>query len=313
MGLLDYLASHPAALYAYTPLVDGNILDAFSCGDRRTIQQFFLKEYRNTKAIYLRLGDPNAAATYGLSAMSLLDYTTIHDISIALLVSYIAELLLARGQIDPLLESLLSISEDHAARAPCSDRLRMKVLSSIYLFRSIADKALGNTCEAYRLLLELDRSNWVRRRGDRGMLLPIHRQRVMMLQSFEQHIDILDDARRIRTEAPLEYYRTLKRVFEYAINHGYERSVKMMMPFVLTAYSDVRRDEPLISKVSMLKNLGQANALLSNVGLARLQLESALLMAKNRGLKGQVAQIDRIMEAVETGSVIGSLLTFRVD
>lgn len=313
MNLIDYFISNPTAFRRYRQVVDSNLLDAFSRGDRRLIEDFFLKEYYNTKAIYIRLGDPNVAAIYGLNAGQLVDYISISDITVAIFLSYIAELLIARGQIDSLINPLLSISESHAAKAPCKDRLRIKVLSNIYLLKSISEKALGNTSEAYRLLLELDKSNWVRINSNRGMLISVHRQQVMMHQSFQQHLDILEDATRIRAEAPLEYYRTLKRVFEYATNYGYERSVARMMPIILTAYASVRHEVPLISKISILKNLGQANALLGNTDLARLQLDSALLQAKEKDLRGQIGQLNLIKEAVEAGNVVGSLVTFRTE
>lgn len=313
MDLIGYFLSNPAALHSYVHLVDSDLLDAFSRGDRKVIEDFFLKEFYITRAIYIRLGDPNVAVTYALNAGQLVDHISISDIAVAIFLSYIAELLIARGRIDSLIEPLLSISESHAAKAPCNDGLRIKVLSNIYLLRSISEKALGNTSEAYRLLLELDKSKWVRSNGNRGLLLPVHRQQVMMHQSFQQHMDILEDATRIRAEAPLEYYRTLKRVFEYATNHGYQRSVTRMMPIMLAAFAGVRHEVPLISKISILKNLGQANAMLGNTDLAKLQLESALLKAEEKDLKGQIGQIHRIREAVETGSVIGSLVTFRTD
>ena len=307
-----YIIENPFCLMHYTPLVDASLHTAFQCGDCDVIHKFYMQEYERVKQIYIQIGNPRTAIVYAQLGCKLLTEVTIFDSAIAIFLSYVAELCLACGQVDLLVGSLLEQAENHASKSPCESDIRIRMLANIYLLRSIAEKALGKQSEALHLLSVLNNDNWVKKNEKRYLLISIHRQRVMMEQSFQAHMDLLKIAVKIKNVAPLEYYRTIKRVFEFATNNGYLDSVKRLMPFLLCAFVDIQNQVPVLSKISLLKNLGQANGLLGNYLLAKNQLDCALDIALNKELKGQVVQINHILQGIDRKDVVGTLSTFRV-
>ncbi len=87
---------------------------------------------------------------------------------------------------------------------------------------------------------------------------------------------------------------------------------RSLMPELQLAFSAIQNQVPKIAAISLLKNFGQANALFGNTALAKRQLDAAVHEAQTYGLKGQVVQINRLLQAVAYGDVIGKLPTFRV-
>ena len=266
-----------------------------------------MQEYERVKQIYIQIGNPHIAIGYANLGCQLAADVTIFDKAIAIFLSYVAELCLACGRADSFVESLLEQAENHASMSPCENDIRIRMLANIYLLRSIAEKALGRQSEALYLLSVLNKDSWVKKTEQRYLLISIHRQRVMMEQSKQGYADLLKMAVKIRNIAPLEYYRTIKRVFEFATNNGYLDSVKALMPVLLLTFVDIQNQVPALSKISLLKNLGQANGLLENYPLADKQLKCALDDAVNRGLKGQVVQINHILQGIDKKDVVGTL------
>lgn len=309
---MNYIIENPSCINTYTQIVGNDVLEYFRQGNRGYIQRFFMHEYNSVKTIYTVLGNPITAILYSDFAIALLPYLSIEDIAVAIFLSYVAELYIAHGSINPKIKSILDLAEKNAEKAPCSIHIRINVLANIYLLRSISEKALGNTVEAYNLLSATKSDKWIKSNSNDYSLVAINRQQVMMTQSFQNHIDLLKTAEKFSNISPLEYYRTIKRVFEYAINRGYKDSTIKLMPRLLLAFSYIQNSVPPIVKISLLKNLGQANAILGDKSLAIKQLNEAIKEANNKELKGQIIQIKRIIEAIKEGNAVGSLVTFKM-
>jgi len=167
---------------------------------------------------------------YGLQIVEYTKYVSFFDISIAVFTAYLAELFLAQGNANDVVNDLLNISEQNASKAPCDSELRINVLADIYLFRSINAKAQRNTSEAWYLLDEVQKSRWVKKYGNEGLFVPLTRQKVMMTQSLQQHLILLGNASNYREQNPIEYFGSIKRVFEFMTNQGHPKSVQVLKP-----------------------------------------------------------------------------------
>lgn len=308
----NYILFHPDTLYQYRPLISEEQLDLFRSGNRSAIRKFYIQEFHVAKTIYHQLGNPCFAIKYGSHACNLVHEITIHEISIANFTSYIVELIIAAGIINSNVDHLLEISEAHARRSPCSDDLRIKVLANIFLLKSISEKARKQQSEAYLTLEQAEQDPWIAQNDISLIMTPVYRQKMMMEQTITSHQKLLARALVLKQSNPLEYYRTLKRVFEFIVNSGEQAMSRLLMPELQIAFSAIQNQVPKITAISLLKNFGQANALLGNSDLAKRQLNIAVCEAQAYGLKGQVVQINRLLQAVTDGNVIGKLSTFRV-
>lgn len=307
-----YIIDNPTILTNYTPLIDAKLLASIIQGDRSSVRSYFSQEYAVTKEIYLSTGNPAIAIRYAYHSCRLAKDVSVWDIEIAVFLAYAAELWIACGDVSPYVDKLLDLAEKHASKAPCRNDARIHSLANIYLLRSISEKALGNPVEAFKVLSTVSKNNWIMKNGSIRLLMPIDRQKVMMRQSLQGYIELLYSAQAIKYDDPLEYYRSMKRVFEFATNNGLHKSVKKLMPDLLKSFSVINQAVPPISKVSLLKNLGQANALLNNFPLAKIQLRAALKAAEGKKLSGQITQIHQLIDAVDQENVVGALATFRV-
>lgn len=308
----NYILFHPDTLHQYHPLISEEQLDLFRSGNRSAIRKFYMQEYHVAKAIYHQLGNPCFAIKYGSHACSIVHEITIYEISVANFTSYIAELIIASGMINSDVERLLEISEAHARRSPCRDDIRIKVLANVFLLKSISEKARKQQDEAYLTLERAEQDLWISEKDISLMMTPVYRQKMMMEQTAASHQKLLARALVLKHSHPLEYYRTLKRVFEFTINSGDQAMSRLLMPELQLAFSAIQNQVPKITAISLLKNFGQANALLGNSDLAKRQLDIAVCEAQAYGLNGQVVQINRLLQAVMDGNVIGKLSTFRV-
>lgn len=307
-----YILLHPDSLQQYHPLISGEQLNLFRAGNRDAIQKFYIQEYRIAKAIYHQLGNPLFAIKYGSHACNIVHEITIYEISIANFASYMAELIIAAGVINPDVERLLEISEAHARKSPCSNDIRIKVLANVFLLKSISEKAQKKQDEAYLTLEQAETDPWISQKDVSLIMTPVYRQKMMMEQTIVSHQKLLARAAVLKYSNPLEYYRTLKRVFEFIVNSGEEAMSRSLMPELQVAFSAIQNQVPKITAISLLKNFGQANALFGNSELAIRQLDIAAREAQRYELKGQVVQINRLLQAVTDGNVVGKLSTFRV-
>lgn len=308
----EYIIQNPAVVNCYEPLVSSALIDSFRSGDYLRIRTFYLDEYRTVKAIYQNLGNPVTAMRYGVHAHQMVKEVCVSEICIGFFESYMAELTLASGHIDSTIDEYLFYAEKHARTAKCDWQLRIKALSSIYLMKSISEKAKRESDKAYMTLEEVERDPWIMKKDDLLLMTPVFRQRMMMEQTVASHMKLLERASLLKKVNPLEYFRTIKRVFEFCINSGNTVAAEKLIKEVLLAYNGIKTDVPPITKISLLKNMGQANVLFGEKELAISQLQNALRDARYYKLEGQVTQIKNLISAAHEGNVVGKLTTFRV-
>ena len=293
-------------------LPESNYLADFDSNNKIFINDFFMSEYSKIKTAYRRIGDPKVVLAYAVNIGEYLKLINGCHISVAVYFAYIAELMLAQGLANDSVEEYLNIGEFHAISSPCSDSVRIKTLANIYLCRSVNQKAQNKKDYAWTILGEMGKSQWIKDNSNGGFLIPLNRQKVMMGQSHQDHVKMLENSVSYKDLFPVEYYATVKRAFEFLTNKGHVKTVEYLMPEVIRAFSKISHATSFLAKISFLKNIGQANALLGNIPLSHHQLTIALKNAEEKGLRGQIRQINNLLFALDGNNVIGALETFKV-
>jgi tetratricopeptide (TPR) repeat protein len=203
-------------------------------------------------------------------------------------------------------EKALSILD----KVPVRDEEIAKAYVEFTLYRAIALKALGEFDEA----LGEVRSTAQRLRFQQEMsyleLIMLHRQEVMMLQDAKQYQKLAENSQQYANAKPVEYYGTIKRVFEFAMNRDLPDAAKIFPEF-RRSYGAARQKLPLLSHVSFTKNVGQFLGQHGRPAAALKVLDAAKSAADRLNRYGQKRQIDALMDDVRQNTKNG-LKTFSV-
>lgn len=238
----------------------------------------------------------------------------VKSVGRALLHLYLSETALATGMTvaAPAATEAHAIScIDEISGAQCRDSTRLRILSTAHMHLAIALKATGDADSAVGALDALlgakDQPKppipWV---------IDSARQRVMIRQSARDHVLLLETAVLYKEARPLEYYRTLKRCYEFFLNHGLKDTARSVEPHLLSAFHRVRHIATPIMSISLTKNVAQRLAIDGDGGGSLRLLEAAATEARANGLQGQIRQIDSLRSAVRAGEIKALLATFRV-
>lgn len=292
-------------------LADATTVEGLMAGNPTFITDLYRSELVRVRQYYATLGDPQAAYELGFGMSELGKRAPTKFLAIAAFEVQLAELLIAQGRNLTKASAHIDAAFAHAAAAESDKKGRARILSKAILLRGIVMKAHGEDESARQVLLETNQLPWWGE-VDPADSIAVLRQRVMMSQSLAEHVALLKAARGYKSTRPLEYFRTIKRVFEFFINEGFSQSANALEPMVLAAFVASLSGQTPISKVSLLKNLAQASALQGDVDTALDRARVAEFAANRLGLHGQLLQIQTIAEGIQDGSVVGSLLTFRV-
>ncbi len=312
---IEKLLRGPGGLSIPYLLLPPEVLSKVEGGDAEAIDGLYLNEIVHMRLHYVRFGDPRIVYGYGSGLSRITERVPAGNLYISLYEAFLAELLLARGTDLLIIEAAerhIDLAERHVRSARADPHVRARILSKTLLLRSVALKARGRTDEAGSVLRAVSSEPWWRRNADPGDIVAIARQRVMMSQSLSAHLELLRHAREYENARPLEYFRTLKRVFEFVVNSKLDSATTALLPHLLDAYSRISSVAPPLSRVSLLKNLAQAEALLGNDRTALARLTLALEVSQSLGFDSQVRQISMLLQRAKDGDVGGALETFRV-
>jgi len=133
-----------------------------------------------------------------------------------------------------------------------------------------------------------------------------------MQQTVAGHRQLAEDAVRYITLAPFEYYRSLKRVFEFLVNMGQARTAEDLYPEFRRAFAAIADRATPISQVSFIKDVGHYLMIHRKTEAARRVLQRGLVEAWQRNLHGQMRQLGLLIRELEQGSSRGRLVTFGV-
>lgn len=231
----------------------------------------------------------------------------------ARLLSYLSKVCIERGTRDDV-ELSLQLSEEslstYERAAVLNDQAVDEYVESA-LQAVVAVKALGDSDTSIWLIRSFVNDVMRHEIGSRYDVMALIRQELMMEQTEVAHRRIADEAPRYRTLKPREYYRSVKRLFEWLLNHGRLREATDLLPELRQAFRAQLTDAEPIVRVSFMKNLGQYHMLDGDAAVATHVLGRALMFATHHGLGGQERQIRMLLEEI-AGGQRGSLATFRV-
>ncbi|MGO1048695.1 hypothetical protein [Crossiella sp. CA198] len=284
-------------------------------GCAEVAELFFATENRRVREFYRRTGDPALCLRFGESVTGYAAGLPVRGCAgVGVLHLFLAEMALAigSGAVD------VRRAEGHLSRA--RRQFEACALPSVvagglinwHWLMSVCAKARGDLSGYAELLGQARRDPSIARLAEPVDYIPVIRQQVMLSQDHRLHLQLLAGAADYRTERPLDYFRTVKRVLEFLTNTGHVLAAGELAGEFVRAFAAVRPASTLISRISFLKNLAQLRCLHGDVPAARRLIRLATRAAEDAGLAGQRRQLGALAVAVEQSDVRGALLTFRV-
>lgn len=290
------------------------ILDKLS--GAATIDAFLLSEIRRLKEVYEKTGDPYPVFLAGLSIARSVESVpeSQGSFQFARLLSFLSQMLLNQGK-DQL---TLSLALEYIQRAieiifcmnVVSDEIIKEHIKSA-LFLGVIQKSLGQFEESILGMRETSKFLTERKGVTKIDLIPLERQEIIMQQSIRGHQKLVDEASQYRRSLPIEYYSTIKRIFEFMMNTGQYSKTKVLFPEYRRAFASVSGRLPPLSHISFLKNASQFYSISGETPRAIAILRTILREARQRNLFGQERQILFMLNEMEAGEKV-ELVTFYV-
>ncbi len=191
-----------------------------------------------------------------------------------------------------------------------SIRLPGEELVSSHLIRAVVLKAKGDRDEAF-YSLKSSKQELFKSDLNPLLLIKLNRQEQMMLQTNLSHDYMFKEAINIQDISPIEYYSSIKRLFEYYMNWEQHEKRRILYPILVKSFSKIKDRLPVISKVSFMKISAQHYILEGNKELGFRLLHIALQKSLLHNLIGQTTQLMRLFEDSNLGRKL-ELVTFEV-
>jgi hypothetical protein len=286
-------------------LISAVLRDRLSRGPPELYEEVVRREVERLTALYHRGTPPllvaQAAATVYRGVCDLRRNPSVER---ARLRGLIGRMLVAAGAD----RGSLAMAEDHLVGAKeelerTADWTRETVGAyvDLALNHAVSLKARGQSSAGITVLRSTVGDRALRRYTVEPDLMPLIRQDVMMDRSVRAHETLAEKAVEHKDANDLDYYRSVKRLFEFALNRRDVRSADRLYDELTRAYRRVAFDTPPIARVSFVKNCGQYRALARDRDGALALLAIARSAAEQNELAGQTRQIDRLAEAVQLG------------
>ena len=199
-----------------------------------------------------------------------------------------------------------AVTEAKACLAGSEAAAAKRFIAEQELVTAVALKAAGDTESAVEHCSEAAKFL-----GDRALALPLLRQWALIEQDeglFTRVVQIATDDRGVD---PKEEFRSLKRALEYQLNARNLKAAEKLMQPTLRAFQQASPDLDHISRVSLIKNLGQFVALRGEGDRAMRMLTLAGVLAGRAGFSGQIRQVNQLLADVRDGKDV-HLETFRI-
>lgn len=269
----------------------------------------------NMRKQYRSSGNPSAIFAEGMIELAEARNLGGGDASIAVaaLESFLADILITSAQSVSAILQARDLSSTALARMAIvrdSDERIKNLAIHTSLLNVIAYKALGDIGAAFTAIENHEKAlsdnldvNWVD-------TIPLRRQIVLMSQRESDFIALANDATKYRTTHPPEYYASVKRFFEYLLNHRKIALARATHPAFRIAYANATDSFSPLAHVSLIKNTGQFLILDGYPRKGTALLLQALRAAAQFNMHGQVRQINRLINESQLGSPV--LESFRV-
>jgi tetratricopeptide (TPR) repeat protein len=286
-------------------------------GGALAIDAFLLPELHALKTEYRRQGNPHiiylAASSLAREVRTMRG--SVDSFQYSRLQGLLAEMLIAQGSnADTVALAIkhLDIAREvlHRVSTLSDDTLRFH--GTCALLVGVAKKALGDFDDAIRELRTCQQYLRERHSACDVDLIPLRRQEVMMHQDPQEHRILAAESVHYRLTQPYEFFRSVKRVFEFCLNSGRLDEATELYPLFTRAFKSIALNVEPISKISFLKNLGQYHLARDDVSKATLLLNRAFAEATERNLQGQMRQLRLLLGASSMGGTKPTLMTFSV-
>lgn len=272
----------------------------------RHVDEFLLPNVAHLRSAYRRTGDPRLTrlAATGLVAEVLAAPAALASFQTARLFALIAETHMDEGRdVSGLEDGLVALSRakeilgrvDHV-----SDEV-YKARITYALHEGVLKKALGHYDDSISGMRQ--EKDWLlSRKGVSPVeVVMLDRQEILMQQEASGFRGLLDAAPGYATVKPIEYYATVRRVFEFCLNKQLMANARQLFPEFRRAFRSVAAQLPMLSHVSFAKNVGQFALLIGRVPEAERILSRALHWSKVLHLHGQERQITSLLENLRDG------------
>jgi hypothetical protein len=303
---------------ADVPLImDQKLLETIEIGGTRAIDKFLLPWVNQLKDEYKRIGNPVLIYQAGKAVcIEIKSIQSCHSsFQYSRLQALLAEMLLASGRDSRTLLIAMShlecaIETIQRVSTINNDVVRAHVFYVLLL--GITKKAVGCFDESLKIMNSAATSLINEGIATELDLIPLRRQEIMMYQTISGYEQLAEDAIKYAVVQPLEYYRSLKRVFEFLLNEGGQQKAEQIYPEFKRAFIAVASKVPPISLISFMKNVGQYQMSVGNTQEASAVFTRTLVEANQRNLYGQVRQVKRLIQELESDTSRGKLVTFGV-
>lgn len=220
------------------------------------------------------------------------------------LYALVAETHLDEGKdADSLSAGLLAIetATDILGRVDMASDDLFRTRVTYALHAGVLTKALGRYEESLEWMKA--EKDWLI--GSKGLTtldtVMLDRQEVLMRQEARGFEALLRDALAYRTIKPMEYYASIRRVFEFCLNNQRLPEASSLFPEFRRAFAAVAKALPVLSHISFAKNVGHYELLRGHALEAERVLSRCLLRAQALQLHGQVRQITALRNSLHDG------------
>jgi len=297
-------------------IIDQRLLEIMDAGGPRKIDAFLFPWVRHLKDEYKRTGNPVIIYQIGSSVSDkiVLLQCCHYSFQFSQLQGLLAEMLLAHGKDASSLRTAVCCLETAIETAQRVGVINDKIVRAhvfYALLLGIARKALGHFDESLKGMRNTAKDLVCKSAATDIDLISLRRQEIMMHQTVAGHEQLAEEAIQYAALQPLEYYRSLKRAFEFFLNQGAQQNSEQIYPEFKRAFAAISQKTALISRISFMKNIGQYYMTIGEAKVAADVFDRTLLIASQLNLRGQVRQVKRLMQEIESDNNKGKLVTFR--
>ncbi len=271
---------------------------------------------KKIKIEYKQGANPNIILSYCLKLTNELNSNSkyYNSIEIAKVLSIQSQMLLAIGASRELLSQALTFINETIDICYRINEFNLEINKELVkgtLILAVILKALGNYDESFKEINK-NSSLLLNKRGIAKLeLIPLQRQEIMMTQSDVGHKKLLSEVSIYKDLEPVEYYSTLKRVFEFSMNKNMYEVAGKLIPSLKESFHNVRNKLPILSHVSFVKNIAMYYLTTKESEYGVALLEALLLKANDMSMIGQVNQIESLLQQYRDGGAI-NLKTFKL-
>ncbi|MEJ0011271.1 MAG: hypothetical protein WDM94_01330 [Bauldia sp.] len=285
--------------------------------DASSIDVYLFRRLRYLEARYLESGRPQLLLWAAESF-----YKDLRQIpacrssfQYAMLLAFMTRMLVSQGGNIPALEQAETYAEEATDILNRHGIVSQEVIAlhaSLALHLGVIRKALGRFDDSILGMRAARKTLSAGLGAEEVELVMLRRQEVIMQQEVLGHRMLIEEAGAYASSRPMEYFSTIKRVFEFAMNKRMHSDARQIFPVFRSAFGAVARRLPALSHVSFAKNVGQFLSVRGESAKAMLILDQATSHARALGLIGQERQLQVLRDDVISGKKRG-LPTFRVD